>query len=971
MAILPLNKKDIPFLLGGKGEIAIDTGKVRPLSAIPEDTATVFNVGFSAAGSEKISLGGSDSIKIGVSTKANATLSPVFSSSPNGAKLLKASGLGEFFKGGNADKVVLVFDVGASADASVAGSFTYSALKASAEIDAGVDAGFTYARALDKKLKLEQIVPAFFKTIRLPEQGGEAPEAGEAIALRYGGYLTFSAEVSAGYQLAGTKGVSIGQLALSEKYDLSILGKVGLSAGVAGRYSILVTAADLPGWARVQVRRHRSKDLKIAADVTVDFKNELTNLPADAHEFLGAVLGTNAKNFLNVFDKALELSDFEKFKGATDGLARKFVEEFIGKGFDTLASKTELQKFLARVNKIGTSHETLGDRAVTLFDRHFDKLDDLTDFLDKIQGLRGGDALATLRKDLNPQTWTILSQLTDGDPLGFLLGQVSAGGEKVDALEELKQRGRAVLDLIQGGAHQEIRDAIALAKHSFGIDKLFRELAKIDTIDELKALANDKIGFFVTRLVGRTLDSSTNLKQALQEIHDVLGRIDAFADRLFKAFKEAVNSSYKVALHAEYSRASETDALIDVLINMDEPSGAGFLAQAGRGDFVEIIATSDTDRVRLNEGVFTHRTRRESAFKVNIVGWHLNYRYEGFDRVITETEQRLIPSDQGLTVLTTATLEVERERKRRDEAMHVDFLLRALGESARVVKSDEGTRGYLIETLSSLTARYQLNFTDEDTSPPELSDYLAFARDLGLDRQGAALIDLQPLLPATANGHFGRVAAAYDVRFGEPAMNALLSIKSLSAPGEAAIRNAMRQIVLSNYLKGKSVHDVAFAYATEDVFEVFQTEGFARFQSASQRDFAVKLSNPNILAPGAVSLDRTERIILSTLYNIENSLVEAIRSLYKLLQKPKGSIDPGKFEDALGDFGNALKDFDKFDQTTDAGGVGTSTIFVMFDTLVRLAAGDSASTSVLRLTSDVNGKATEKLFLTDAAATAR
>ena len=386
MAILPLNKKDIPFLLGGKGEIAIDTGKVRPLSAIPEETATVFNVGFNAAGSEKIALGGSDTVKIGVSTKANATLTPVFSTSPNGAKVLKASGLGDFFKRANTDKVVLVFDVGASGDASVAGSFTYSALKASVELDAGADAGYTYARALDKKLKVEQILPAFFKTMRLPEQGDRAPEPGEAISLRYGGYLKFAAEVSAGYQLAGSKGVSIGQLALSEKYDLSILGKVGLSAGVAGRYSILVTAADLPGWARVQVRRHRSKDLKIAADVTVDFKNELTNLPADAHEFLGAVLGTNAKNFLNVFDKALELSDFEKFKGAIDGLARKYIEEFIGKGFDTLASKTELQKFLARVNTIVTSYQTLEDRAVTLFDRHFDKLDELTDFLEQDPG---------------------------------------------------------------------------------------------------------------------------------------------------------------------------------------------------------------------------------------------------------------------------------------------------------------------------------------------------------------------------------------------------------------------------------------------------------------------------------------------------------------------------------------------------------------------------------------------------------
>jgi hypothetical protein len=970
MAILPLNRKDIPFLLGGKGELAVDTGKLRLGSAIPEDATSVLSVGFKASGEQKISLGGDDSVKLGISTAASANLTPVFSTSAGGPKLLKAAGIADFFKGrANADKVVLIFDVGASGDVSAAGSFTYSALKASLELDAGADASFTYARALDKKLPIERLLPSFFKTMRMPEQGDRAPEAGEAIALRYGGYLKFAAEVSAGYQLAGTKAVSIGQLALSEKYDLSILGRIGLSAGVAGRFSILVTAADLQGWARVQVRRHRAKDLKIAADVTVDFKNELTNLPGDAREFLGAVLGTNAKSFLTVLDKALEQSDFDKFKASTDGLARKFVEEFIGKAFDTLASRTELQKFLTRVNAIVTSYETLEDRAITLFDRHFDKLDDLTGFLDRIDGLTG-DTLAAFRKDLNPQLWTILSQLTDGDPLGFLLEQVTVRGKRLDALAELKKRAGAVRDLIQGDAHEEIRRAIALAKQSFGTDRLFRELATIDTISELQALATDKVGLFVTRLVGRSLDSATNLKQAFNEVRAVLGRIDAFAERLFKAFKDAANSSFKLALHAEYSRASESDALIDVLINMDQPTGAGLLAQAGRGDFVEIIATADTDRVRLQEGVFTHRTRRESAFKVNIVGWHLNYQYEGFDRVLTETEQRLIPSDQGITILTTATLEVERERKRRGEAMHVDFLLRALGESANVVKSDDRTRGYLIETLSSLTARYQLNFTDEDTSPVELSDYLAFAKDLGLDRRGAALADLEPLLPKAPNGGFGRIDAAYDVRFGEQAVAALLSVKALSAAGEASIRDAMRQIVLSNYLKGRSIHDVAFAYATPGVFAVFQTEGFARFQAASQRDFAVKLSNPDILAPASVSLDRTERIILTTLYNIENSLVGAIRDLYKLLKA--GPISPAKFEDRLGDFGSALKDFDRFDQTTGEGGIGTSTIFVMFDRLVRLAsAGESASTSMLQLKADVNGKTTEKLFLTEAAAQAR
>ena len=71
------------------------------------------------------------------------------------------------------------------------------------------------------------------------------------------------------------------------------------------------------------------------------------------------------------------------------------------------------------------------------------------------------------------------------------------------------------------------------------------------------------------------------------------------------------------------------------------PRASGFLRLAGRGDFDAILGTTDANVVRVHEGLFTHRTARTAPFKVNIVGWHTNYQYEGFDAVITETSQRL------------------------------------------------------------------------------------------------------------------------------------------------------------------------------------------------------------------------------------------------------------------------------------------------------------------------------------------
>ena len=970
MPNISFQKSDIPFLLGGAGKLSVDTSNLQLNQPLDPLTPTVFKTTFEAEGGQDIALGGESTLKLGVKASTSVELMSIFSAAKGTpADLLNESGMGGFFENGaHADEVVLGFRIGGSAEATVSGAFSYSALKAGIEVQAGGDGGYYYLRALDKTLPIVRLLPEFFSTMRLPEQSNGALRSGEAISLRYGGYLKLAAEVSAGYRLAGTKSVALGDLALSEKYALSIIGKVGLTAGIAGQFSIVITGVDeLAGWARVRVHRQKSNSFGIAADVNVGFKNQLEHLPTTANEFLGAALGVNAKNFINVFEKARELADFEKLKATIDGLAERYISEFVGKGFDQLANAAEFTAFLNLVNQVVTSYQNVGDRAVSLFDRYFNQQEELIEFLNKIQALEA-DGLDTLRKDLNPALWNMLSQLTDGDPLGFLLQQVTIGGKKIDSRAELQNRAATVSDLITLPVHAEIRNLIDRAKQNYGIDKLMAELATIDTVDELKDRANEKIGQFVTRLVGRTLDSSTNLKEALKEIKAVLDNIEGFKNKLYAAFKQALNSSYGIALHAEYSRSSETDRLIDALINLSNPRSQDLLAQAGKGDFEEILSTPDTTLVRLREGIFTHRTRRETAFKVNIVGWHLNYSYEGFDRVITETEQRVVPSDRGITVLTTANLQLEKMRKRQNEQMHVNFLLRALGESARAVTSDSKTLPYLIDSLDTLTARYELSFTDEDTSASELQDYLAFANDLGLDKQGATIDTLVPLLPRSGNGGFGRVVTSYDVRFGEKAVTALLRVKELLPQTEASIRNAMRQIVLSNYLKSEEIHDVAFAYATDEVFKAFDTEGFAEFANHSSRSFAIRLSNSFIAAPAVVSLDKMELNVLITLYNIENELIDAIRDLTKVLGAG-APMDPRAFEKKLGKFGNALKDFDQFDQTTNKHGIGTNTIFSMFDLLVRLASpGNKANASLLRLKSTANGKVVEKVFLSEQAA---
>ena len=58
------------------------------------------------------------------------------------------------------------------------------------------------------------------------------------------------------------------------------------------------------------------------------------------------------------------------------------------------------------------------------------------------------------------------------------------------------------------------------------------------------------------------------------------------------------------------------------------------------------------------------------------------------------------------------------------------------------------------------------------------------------------------------------------------------------------------------------MQDIAFAYASAAVFDVFEQEGFARFSSAipPRRVFSVKLANAGIAAPATVTLSSVNAI---------------------------------------------------------------------------------------------------------------
>jgi hypothetical protein len=927
-------------------------------------------------GNQSISFAQAGSVSLGIEAGAHARIVPMFQENPGGgADLVKRFSLTDSLK---PDNLLLGFEVGGDANLSVQGSFHHTILSATAGVKAGVDATYVTIRSFPRTQVLQPMLLDLTRNLTLPSHITTPPAAGDVVSFEYGGELSFNVGASAGWEMKGTKSFKVSEILLSEHYALSVIGKLSLTGQVSGRFSVDVMAGSAPGFARVIVRRRRQKVLEFAADVNAKADFQTQGLPSSGKEFLGALLGVQGKNWLNLVDglvtKAGQVDSVESLKKTLDGLAMDYLGAFAGKAIDQLTSVPEVKAFQDRLGKVVDSYRNLDKRAIALFDRYFDPVTkgvgELTKKLDELNALV---SLDQLKGEIDPVLWDVLSQLTNGDPLGWALGLIP--GTQLPSLPVIKKGINDTVSLIQDQAHAEIRQFIALAKEQFHLDPLFDQLATISSPDALKALVNQKLGHFVERLIGQAIDqlNGKTLKKAFEVVQQVVKARDTFFDTFDKILKEAAAQSFSLDLHAAYARATERDALIDVEIKLRETDGTvnatgqRFMQSAGKGDFQEILANFQPEVVKLREGLLTHKATSKTTLTFNVAGWHKNFHYESMHQVMVNAKQQIRDSGNGvLTVFTNIDMSVDAQRRKRgskgEEAVLSNFLLRFLAETKLSDSSfDKKTQQYVLDVITGMSASYGVTFTDTDTSSAELDDYLRFARELGLDKVGATREALAPVLEFK-NGSFGKIDSDYQVRYTEAGIRKLIELRH----SDDDIRNILRRIVLANFIGHPTLHDVGWLYASDDVRALADANGPSFVTSASILGGAtVRLSSPipGIQPPNRFENSPVIRNDVSVLFMIEDKVIGAFRQLKTLVNSP-GQIKTAELESRLKSFGDALDSFDKFD-------MGENSVFAVFDGLILLSTtAAEARSSSLTFKSTKDGAERTKVFSLQAKAEA-
>jgi hypothetical protein len=532
-----------------------------------------------------------------------------------------------------------------------------------------------------------------------------------------------------------------------------------------------------------------------------------------------------------------------------------------------------------------------------------------------------------------------------------------------------------VLSLVKDDAHDEIRKFIAIAKEQFKLDALFDQLALVSSPDALKTFANQKLGHFVERLIGDVLDqlNGKGLKKAFTIVQDVVKARDTFFRTFDNTLKEAAAQSFTLDLHAAYNSASESQALIDMEVKVQEPDGSSnstgvrFMEAAGRGNFQEVLANFQPSIVKLREGLLTHKVTAGTSLIFNVAGWHHSFHYEAMHQVIVKTQQQIRNSGPGvLTVFTNIDMTADTQRRRRgtksEEAVLTNFLLRFLAETKVSDSSfDKKSQLYVLDVITGMSAQYSVTFTDSDTSSAELDDYLQFAIQLGLDKVGATREGLLPVLEFKHHS-FGKIESDYEVRYTETGLRRLINMR----PADAEIKKILRRIVLANYFNHPTLHDVGWLYSSDDVRKLFDENGNNFINAESiLGEAAVTLSSPipGILPPGSCSSNLLIRNDVAILFRIEDEILKAFGELMNLLAS-SGTIKTSELESRLKSFGEALNAFDEFD-------MGENSVFAVFDGLI-LTATDAAQarSSSLTFKSSKDGAEHTKVFTLSAAALA-
>ena len=767
------------------------------------------------------------------------------------------------------DHVGVRIRLAGAASASAAARVPSGALKIGLGASGGGHAVYERLDAYPVSQPITEVIDDVLGSLRLPSQvvsRETLPALREVLSTTLDGYLQLSADLSWGAILSNTRQIEAGQLALEFQSRLALAATAAAKYRIAGTFTIQCCRSG--DRARFIVRKARESTFTFAADFKLDAEFETAGLPETADEFLGKLLGGDVDRVLRTLDRVQRFESIEQVKEAVgnwvgDGLS-ELAMPLIGKALD--ASTT--REFLEALRDVSAQYTSLDERIARLYQDNLDDVPGLSRTLKVLAAVRDPDGLKQV-----------------SDARAFVVFRKLAGDRLYDALLDTSEFNTVIevagkaRDFIQNGS-EKLKKAIRALQERFALDPLMRRVQALSSPDALRTLADEQLRRLVAMLLERPFDAIEQAaKPAFKELQATLKALDQFNQRWYAQLLQAANAKFKATVAAEFARASSSQALLDVEIDVRTPLGRRLAGRAAVGDFAALLADAASPAVKLRDAVLTHVVARQTQLRVNVLGFEI----KNVSRLISSSTDQFQQSDGGLVLLHAFETRSEVERVRRDERTLMRFMLRGAAEGL-APRADE-VQQHLLETLREMSAAYEFEIEDSKTSAEELLEYLDLAESLGLIASPAAfLTDLRRELPAG----WTKVKVQYAVRYEPEALAATFKRDTMELQRQA--RAALVSLVGRALIVPGRPNDarLGLAYQDEGIRSAYQRS----FPAAPSGAIAVFLPAYVTRGRGRVeALPDVQKVLLGGVFTVERHYLEALGTLDQMMDRLKA--DPG------------------------------------------------------------------------------
>jgi hypothetical protein len=580
----------------------------------------------------------------------------------------------------------------------------------------------------------------------------------EVLYSSFTGFLSIAGKGTFGYDASGTTNYAIGKLDLATKLVVKAEAEVSVGFRLAGAFRTLVLPGT-PGSVRIVVEKHRTSTFDFGVGVTVDAKLTTKGLPDTRKASMAlveSILGFRTPQIARQFIDLAALPP-EALKQHADGAIKACVEEWVGKGFDTLAA-SELGVAIKEITAVAHQITHAEDRLIALYEQYVvANLDPAFNELETIIG----------KGSVQEQRGALLQKAGDADLrylVGLLVdrdfGQVIVAYERV--VSDLRQQLTTLRQFIDSDVKQEIRKFIQGRLKRLGLEPLFNELKQIDSVDKLKQRTTAAVDGLVERLTGQALDklfASQTVDALIKEANAVAKTFDDVLRRINDTVTRALNAQGRFELSYAYQRVREGDKLMDVQVRVEHADpllrarAHEIYRHATRGRFDEVLKDENAALISVGAAAFTDSLKRVGTLKLNVFGWN----YKEVNTVLASLDATVKESPLGLVTVYNVGAKGESIRESRKRTVALNYVFQVTGQVKGAFEADNTLRRQTVdafETLNRVQSELDYKISDPLTSLDELGSYLSIGTRLHVlgPGQTARLIGSIQELRRPANG---------------------------------------------------------------------------------------------------------------------------------------------------------------------------------------------------------------------------